>query len=94
MRGINKHLILTDRIKDFKPNEKISNLAEHLLHLNYAEWTLLKEVLDDVFNSKFANVVLEDSDELKQRLEFEFCGISKAQKQTLISLLNKPNNNN
>lgn len=52
--------------------EKIAVIAEQLAGLTSAEWMRIKQVVDSEFNYRAAKVTLDDTKELKRRLEVEF----------------------
>lgn len=52
--------------------EKISTIAEQLVGLTSSEWARVKQIVDMEFHHRAAKVTLDDSKELKRRLEVEF----------------------
>lgn len=52
--------------------EKVAVIAEQLGGLTSLEWMRIKQVVDSEFNHRAAKVTLDDTKELKRRLEVEF----------------------
>lgn len=51
---------------------KIAIIAEQLTGLTASQWVRIKQIVDSEFSSRAAKVKIDDSKELKHRLEVEF----------------------
>lgn len=56
----------------YMENTKLALIAEQFTGITNAEWARIKQIVDLEFNRRAAKVTLDDSKELKSRLEVEF----------------------